>query len=135
MRLRAAAEFSTQAFIHAVIVSASWDALSMERRAAVEALEAVEACVAALAVVVRGADRTGSGDAGPLRQLADDFLDGLAEASRMDAKMAALKVRLTAGYSEAGQAMASPAASPQDHAAQEMAVVAEVACEPVKLFV
>ncbi|WP_426988878.1 DUF222 domain-containing protein [Pseudarthrobacter sp. Y6] len=100
----------------------------MERRAAVEALEAVEACVAALAVVVRGADRTGSGDAGPLRQLADDFLDGLAEASRMDAKMAALKVRLTAGYSEAGQAMASPAASPQDHAAQEMAVVAEVAC-------
>ncbi|HAG58763.1 MAG TPA: endonuclease, partial [Arthrobacter bacterium] len=55
------------------------------------------------------------------RQLADDFLDGLAEVSRMDAKMAAVRVRLASGYSGAAQAIAPPAVSPQEHTALEMA--------------
>ena len=46
----------------------------------------------------------------------------------MDASSAALKVHLTAGYVRAAEALARPAASPQEHTAQEMAVVAEVAC-------
>jgi hypothetical protein len=100
----------------------------MERRTAVEALEALEASVAALGVVVRGSDSVASEGADPLRLLADDFLDGLAEISRLDAKSAALKVWLAAGYTEAAQALAGPAGSPQDHRGQEMAMVAEVAC-------
>ncbi len=93
-----------------------------------EALEALEASVAALAVVVRGTYTVSSGGADPLRQLADDFLDGLAEASRVDAKVAAVKVRLASGYTGAARALAGPAESPQDHRGQEMAVVAEIAC-------
>ena len=46
----------------------------------------------------------------------------------MEARTAALKVRLAADYAQATRALAPPAASPQDRAAQEMAVVAEVAC-------
>ncbi|MBT2594242.1 DUF222 domain-containing protein, partial [Arthrobacter sp. ISL-72] len=106
----------------------------MESRAAVEALEGIESSVAALAVCVRsaagevapaGADPAG-GD--PLRDQADAFLDGLAEAGRMEARLAALKVRLAVGYAAAAEALAAPAKSPQEHTAQEMAVTAEVAC-------
>jgi hypothetical protein len=60
--------------------------------------------------------------------MADGFLDGLAEISRLDAKSAALKVWLAAGYRAAAEALAGPAESPQDHSGQEMAVIAEVAC-------
>ncbi|WLQ06316.1 HNH endonuclease signature motif containing protein [Arthrobacter oryzae] len=66
--------------------------------------------------------------ADPLRGLADDCLDALAELARHEARTAALKVRLTAEFVEANRSLASPAASPQDSTAQEMATVAEVAC-------
>ena len=64
----------------------------------------------------------------PLRELADNCLDALAELARKEARTAALKVRLTAEYLRAANALASPAASPQECTAQEMAIIAEVAC-------
>ena len=127
-----------------------------------EGLKAVAASVAALSALAfpagtNGVDESGTGplgndaafgDANPLRDLADACLDGLAEVARMDARSAALKVHLSAEYVRAAEALARPAASPQEHTAQEMAVVAEVACvltvsertasallEPVKFFV
>ncbi|CAI3798587.1 HNH endonuclease signature motif containing protein [Pseudarthrobacter sp. MM222] len=116
--------------------TAAWSAESRE------ALKEIAASVAALAALAfpGGADSfdesgtgplgndSAPGDANPLRDLADACLDGLGELARMDARSAALKVRLTADYAQAATALAPPAASPQDHTAQEMAVVAEVAC-------
>ena len=111
-------------------------------------MDAVAASVAALAAVMGagaghadppGADPLGDADplrdtdqllrdADPLRELADAALDGLAEVARLEARTAALKVTLAAEYVQASAALAAPAASPHDRAAQAMAVVAEVAC-------
>nr|WP_224049700.1 HNH endonuclease signature motif containing protein [Arthrobacter sp. NicSoilB4] len=74
----------------------------------------------------RGADNLHGAD--PLRDLADACLGGLAEVAGLEARTAALKVRLAAEYVRASRALVPPAASPQEHTAQEMAVVAEVAC-------
>ncbi|QDG65582.1 DUF222 domain-containing protein [Pseudarthrobacter sp. NIBRBAC000502772] len=101
----------------------------MDSRAAVATAEALAVSFAELAVVLRdGTDSGCSGDADPMRRRADGFLDGLAEISRLDAKSAALKAWLAAGYNSAAEALAGPAASPEDNTGQEMAVVAEVAC-------
>jgi hypothetical protein len=101
----------------------------MDSSAALETLEAISASAAALAVGLRQrTDHPGQGGADPLREQADVFLDGLAEAARMEARMAALKVHLAAGYAITAAAMAPPAVSPQDNAAREMSVIAEVAC-------
>ncbi|WP_346927894.1 DUF222 domain-containing protein, partial [uncultured Arthrobacter sp.] len=108
-----------------------------------EALAAVAALTAALdSFTVPGADPTGPSVSGadhvgsqavplwddPLRDVADACLDGLAEVARLEARAAALKVRLAAEYVRAATALAPPAASPQEHTAWEMALVAEVAC-------
>jgi hypothetical protein len=100
-----------------------------------EALAAVAASAAGLVTVTgAGADHADpSGvyplrDVDPLRRLADDCLDGLAEVARLEARTAALKVRLAAEYVRATRSLASPATSPQERTAQEMALVAEVAC-------
>jgi hypothetical protein len=69
-----------------------------------------------------------SGSADPLRDQADACLDGLAESARAEAMMAAVRVHFAAAYAEKAAALAGPAASPGEHTAQEMAVVAEVAC-------
>jgi hypothetical protein len=119
--------------------SAGW---SVESRAAVEAV-AVSAA-ALVAFVGAGADSSdppgadpscsdlpGANqlrDADPLRSLADGCLDGLAEVARLEARTAAVKVRLAADYARATQALAPPAASPQDRTAPGMAVIAEVGC-------
>jgi hypothetical protein len=66
--------------------------------------------------------------ANPLRRVADACLDGLAEVARGEARLAAIKARLTAEYERAAEALAPPAASAQERTAQEMSVVAEVAC-------
>jgi hypothetical protein len=101
----------------------------MDSRAAVATAEALSVSFAELAVVLRaGTDSSCSGDADPMRRVADGFLDGLTEISRLEAKSAALKVWLAAGYSAAAEALAGPSESPQDHTGQEMAVIAEVAC-------
>ncbi|SDM03418.1 hypothetical protein SAMN04487916_1231, partial [Arthrobacter sp. ov407] len=99
------------------------------------ALAAVAASVAALAALAgEGADRADpSGtdplrDADPLRRQADDALDGLAEVARLEARTAALKVKLAADYVQATSALAPPAGLPQERTAQAMALVAEVAC-------
>ena len=97
-------------------------------------MTAVAASTAGLALIASGAERADVPDGGlppstdPLRDLADACLDGLTELARLEARTAALKVRLTADYLEAARSLASAAASPQDRTAQEMALVAEVAC-------
>jgi len=101
----------------------------MEDRAVVETVEAMQTSLSALTVLVgRGAGKAASTGVDPLRNQADACLDGMAEVRRMEAQLAALKVHFTAGYSSAAEAMAAPAASPQECTAQEMAVRAEVAC-------
>lgn len=112
----------------------------MERRGAWsadsrEAVAVVAASAAALGAVAGAdldhVDPSGTGglrDADPLRDLADGYLDGLAEVARLEARTAALKVRLAADYVRAARALAAPAASPQDRAAREMSLVAELAC-------
>ncbi|WP_427006795.1 DUF222 domain-containing protein [Pseudarthrobacter sp. H2] len=105
----------------------AWSAGSREALAAVAASAAVLAAFAgADRPAPPGADPLRNAD--PLRDLADDCLDGLATVARLEARTAALKVRLAAEYVQAARALASPAASPQERTAQEMAVVAEVAC-------
>ena len=70
-----------------------------------EAVEAVAASVAALAACIgAGADHADLPGADPLhgddplRDLADECLDGLAEMARLEARFAALKVLLAAEY-------------------------------------
>ncbi len=98
-----------------------------------EAVAAVAASAAALAALI-GADTHADAnadfapDADPLRAVAEACLDGLAEVARGEARFAALKARLAAEYVRAAEALAAPAASLQERTAQEMAVVAEVAC-------
>ncbi|WP_345045946.1 HNH endonuclease signature motif containing protein [Arthrobacter methylotrophus] len=94
---------------------------SADSSAAVEAVAASVAVLAALAEA--GTDRPD-----PLRSLADDCLDGLAEVARLEARTAALKAKLAANYVQAARALASPAPSPQERTAHELALIAELAC-------
>ncbi|HEY9355080.1 MAG TPA: DUF222 domain-containing protein [Arthrobacter sp.] len=111
----------------------------MENRSADEALEAFMASAAELADCVRrgagspgsgvqGSGLQGSGGPDPLRGQADACLDGLAVSARVDAMLAALTVRLAAGFADKSMALAAPARTPGEHTAQEMGVVSEVAC-------
>ena len=76
--------------------------MSAESGAAIEAVAASVAALAALAGAGVGADHADApaadpvGDGDPLRQLAEGCLDGLAEVARLEARTAALRVRLTA---------------------------------------
>ncbi|MGM9473568.1 DUF222 domain-containing protein [Pseudarthrobacter sp. YS3] len=107
----------------------------MGNRAAVEAAEAVCASAALLlAAAQRGTDSGGTAepaevagcaDDDPLRREADGWLDTLALTTRINAQVAAVMVHAAAGYADTAQALASPDMSDR---AQEMAVVAEVAC-------
>jgi hypothetical protein len=100
----------------------------MESTATSDALNSVAASIAALYRLCDGARPTGVSGSDPLRQLADRCLDGLTEVARMEARTAALKVRLADTFVEASRAMASPVASPQEQSAAEMGLVAELAC-------
>ncbi len=96
-----------------------------------EAVAAVAASAAALTALIGAGPLAGNDpwrDADPLRAVAEACLDGLAEVARGEARFAALKARLAAEYVRAAEALAAPAASLQERTAQEMAVVAEVAC-------
>ena len=100
----------------------------MDGQAAVETVEGVESSVAVLAVFVREAAGAGSGSgADPLRDQADAWLDALAEAARLEARVAALKVQAAVGFASAEAAMASPDASRRERDVLEMSVTAEVA--------
>ncbi|MEJ1181881.1 HNH endonuclease signature motif containing protein [Pseudarthrobacter sp. CCNWLW247] len=70
----------------------------------------------------------GSGGGDPLRGQADACLDGLGGSVRVDAMVAAFRVRLAAAYAGKAAALDGPVRSPGEHTAQEMAVVSEVAC-------
>ncbi|TAP39519.1 HNH endonuclease signature motif containing protein [Arthrobacter sp. S39] len=101
----------------------------MESGEGVDSVDAMVAAMAALAVLVErsegGSDATSSN---PLRDQADACLDGLELTARLDAMLAARKVHFAAGYAAKSAALAPPAQSPGQHTAQEMGVVAEVAC-------
>ncbi|MGK3956144.1 DUF222 domain-containing protein [Arthrobacter sp. R4] len=106
-----------------------------------EAVEAFEAAAAEFAACMRRGlggrgsqtgfqtgSGTGSGGDDPLRGQADACLDGLAGSVRVDAMVAAFRVRLAAAYAGKAAALDGPVRSPGEHTAQEMGVVSEVAC-------
>ncbi|MFJ5695480.1 DUF222 domain-containing protein [Arthrobacter sp. NPDC093125] len=62
-----------------------------------------------------------------MRDQADAYLDGLAGVAGMEARLAALKVHLAAGYAAVSEALAAQARSAQERTARQMAVTAEVA--------
>ena len=95
--------------------------MSAESGAAIEAVAASVAALAALAGAAASDDAPAAdllGDGDPLRRLADGCLDGLAEVARMEARTAALRVRLAADYAHATRFLAPPAPSPRDSAVQ-----------------
>ncbi|MFF1384593.1 DUF222 domain-containing protein [Arthrobacter sp. NPDC058288] len=100
----------------------------MQSTALSDAVNALAASVAALHRLCDVSRLAGGPDADPLRQLADDCLDAFTEVGRIEAHTAAFKVRLADTFAAATQAMASPAASPQERCAAEMGLVAELAC-------
>jgi hypothetical protein len=106
----------------------------MESSAAVETMEAINASASSLAVFVdraignvplNGVEAPTGLD--PLRDQADAYLDGLAELAKTEARLAALKVQLVAGYVNTEKAMTPPTASPQDRMVRDMAITAEIA--------
>jgi hypothetical protein len=106
----------------------------MGNSAAADALEAISASAAALAAKLRRAADPGAAGANrlpnhadPLQERADAVLDGLAEAVKLEARAAALKVRLAAEYADISAAMAPPAESLQDREIRRMSLTAEVA--------
>ena len=87
------------------------------------------ASVAALAVLAaRSEGRFECNGQDPLRDQADACLEGLEETARMEAILAARKVRFTAGFANITRAMSPPDEQPHQRMAREMGVVAEVAC-------
>ncbi|MFJ5698324.1 DUF222 domain-containing protein [Arthrobacter sp. NPDC093139] len=101
----------------------------MDGSSIVEAVEAMEVSVSDVAVCVgRGTGGPAEIGADPLRDHADACLDGLTALSRLEARLAALKVHLAAGYATTATAVAPPAGNAGDEVAQQMSVVAEVAC-------
>ncbi|WP_258006684.1 13E12 repeat family protein, partial [Arthrobacter sp. AFG20] len=109
-------------------------------------LKGIESSVAALAVFVReaagveagsgaltsagcvaGADSLDGPGGDPLRDQADAWLDVLAVAARLEARVTALKVQAAAGFASAEAALAAPDASPAERDVLEMSVTAEVA--------
>jgi hypothetical protein len=64
----------------------------------------------------------------PLGDLADACLEGLAGVAAMEARLAAVKVHLAAGFAAAEEAMTPPGTSGQDRTVRQMSVTAEVAC-------
>ncbi|WP_445154292.1 DUF222 domain-containing protein [Arthrobacter sp. Hor0625] len=106
----------------------SGEAFSAEIGAAVAALAGSTAALQALLGGAGVGDDVGIDGADPLQVREDAYLDGLAEVARAEARLAAVKVWLVAGYAHVAQVLAGPAASPQDHTAREMGTVAEVAC-------
>ncbi|KRE80241.1 HNH endonuclease signature motif containing protein [Arthrobacter sp. Soil763] len=103
----------------------SGDAFTADIRAAAAALRQSAAALEALLDGPGAAES--NADADPVRLRADACLDGLSEAARVESRVAALKVRLAAGYVHLAEVLAGPAATPQDWTAREMSTVAEVA--------
>ncbi|PNH81151.1 HNH endonuclease signature motif containing protein [Arthrobacter sp. AFG20] len=113
----------------------------MDDSAAADALEAISASAAALAAKLRKAADPGPAgvdslpgeaeppqdESDPLDAQADACLGGLADVAGMEARLAAVKVHLAAGFSAAEEAMTPPDASAQDHTVRQMSATAEIA--------
>ena len=106
----------------------------MDNAAVAETLEAISASALALAAELRRAADPGSASADslpdevdPLGDQADVCVGGLAGVAGMEARLAAVKVHLAAGFAAAEEAMALPGASAQDRRVRQMSVTAEVA--------
>ncbi|WP_248764073.1 HNH endonuclease signature motif containing protein [Pseudarthrobacter sp. SSS035] len=67
-------------------------------------------------------------DVDPLREFSEACLEGLGVLARVESATAAAKIRLLAAYAEAAAALEAPPASAYEASAQEMSLVAEVAC-------
>ncbi|MGG5170913.1 DUF222 domain-containing protein [Pseudarthrobacter sp. J1738] len=63
-----------------------------------------------------------------VRGRVDAALDALTSVARVEAQVAALKVRLLQDITDATDVLLAPEASPQDRAVSQMSMVAEVAC-------
>ena len=119
----------------------------MDNTAAAEVLETIAASALQMAGVLRGTAvdpaaspaATGPADApsvtGPsatggdqARWQAELCLTVLSGTVGMEAMFAAVKVHAASGYDEAAQTIAAPITSPQEQTAQDMGIVAEVAC-------
>lgn len=108
------------------------------RAAIASAVASVAGLVDELARVVGGTTATPGGEGAgrglpsagsdPLRELSEACLDGLGLLARIDAAAAAAKVRMIATYAEAATLLETPPASAYEESAQEMTLVAEVAC-------
>ncbi|UKA56091.1 HNH endonuclease [Arthrobacter sp. FW305-BF8] len=103
----------------------------MDNPAVAGMLEAIGASALALAAELRQAAETGPAplpdEADPVRDQADLCLDGLSGVARMEARLAAVKADLVAGFSSAEEAMTPPGASVQDRTVRRMSLRAEVA--------
>jgi Domain of unknown function (DUF222) len=112
-------------------VGALWDAVGMDSAAVAETLEAIGASALSLAAELRRAVDPGPAplpdEADLLGDEADACLDGLAGVAAMEARLAAVKVRLAARFAAAEEAMTPPDASAQDRTVRRMSVTAEVA--------
>ncbi|MET3935169.1 DUF222 domain-containing protein [Arthrobacter sp. OAP107] len=108
----------------------------MDNAVVAETLEAIGASALSLAAGldrVAGLERVAGpgplpGAVDPLGDLADACLEGLAGVAAMEARLAAVKVHLAAGFAAAEEAMTPPGASAQDRTVRQMSVTAEVAC-------
>ncbi|MBD1541571.1 DUF222 domain-containing protein [Arthrobacter sp. IA7] len=106
----------------------------MDNEAVAKTLEAIGASALALAAELRRAGDPGPAGAGSLQDEADQLgdqaeacLDGLAGVARMEARLAAVKVNLAAGYAGAEEAMTPLGTSAQDRTVRRMSVTAELA--------
>ncbi|MBD1541530.1 DUF222 domain-containing protein, partial [Arthrobacter sp. IA7] len=113
----------------------------MDNEAVAKTLEAIGASALALAAELRRAGDPGPAGAGSLPDMAgaaqdeadqlgdqaEACLDGLAGVARMEARLAAVKVNLAAGFAAAEEALAPPGASVHDRTVRKMSVTAEVA--------
>jgi hypothetical protein len=106
----------------------------MDNAAVAETLEAIGASALSLAAELRRAGDPGPDGvdllpdkADPLGDQADACLDGLAGVAGLEARLAAVKVNLAAGFAAAEEAMTPPGTSAQDRTVRRMSVTAEVA--------
>jgi hypothetical protein len=132
--------------VHPFNVTAPCHAVGMDNEAVAKTLEAISASALSLAAELRRAADPGpvgadllpddllpdkavspQDEADPLGDQADACLDGLAGVVRMEARLAAVKVNLAAGFAAAEEALAPPGAFVQDRTVRQMSVTAEVA--------
>lgn len=101
------------------------------RAATAAALGSVARLVEELCGVIACSSPAGSGglrDADPLQEFSEACLDGLNVLARLEAATAAVKVRLVRAYADAATELAGPPSNAYESPAQEMSLVAEVAC-------